>query len=115
METHEQFAGEPFRVTFPGPFTHHKVVVDGWEVPLVEAQLQGEDRIALVLDRRFAVDLSVAEAERVVPFVAHAIAVALGFSAHPRPGTEPPVDQLPNPRPRRVWDIASVGAERDDD
>jgi hypothetical protein len=32
-----------FRVSFPGPFAQHDVVVDGWRVPLVHAQVHGED------------------------------------------------------------------------
>ena len=108
MEAHEHFMPDPFRVNFLGPFTHHKVVVDGWEVPLVEAELQGEDRVVLTLDRRYGVALNTDEAERIVPFLAQAIAVALGFPCHPRSDTEPPLNQLPHHRPRRVWDVASV-------
>ena len=111
MEAQEQLGAEPFRVSFPGPFSHHRVVVDGWEVPLVEAELRGEDRVVLVLDRRYGVELSTDEAERVVPFLANAIAVALGFPSHPRRDAEPPLSQLPNPRPRRAWDLASVESD----
>jgi hypothetical protein len=111
MEAHEHFTGGAFRVDFRGPFTHHKVVVDGWEVPLVEAELQGEDRVVLTLDRRYGVELNTDEAERIVPFLAQAIAVALGFPCHPGPDTEPPLSQLPHLRPRRVWDVASVERE----
>jgi hypothetical protein len=35
-----------FRVTFPGPFSSHDVVVDGWKVPLVHAHPAGENGIA---------------------------------------------------------------------
>jgi hypothetical protein len=37
----------------------------------------------LNLDRRFGLELDLAEAERIVPFIAQAIAVASGFSSHP--------------------------------
>jgi hypothetical protein len=111
MEAHEQFMAESFRVSFFGPFTHHKVVVDGWEVPLIEAELQGEDRVLLTVDRRYGVELTTDEAERIVPFLAQAMAVALGFPCHPRSDAEPPLGQVPHLRPRRVWDVAPVERE----
>ncbi len=95
-------------VAFPGPFTHHDVVVNGWSVPFLEAHMQGEDRVLLVLDRRLGAEYSVAEAERVIPFVADAVAVALGYGSHPRPDVEPPLDSMPHARPRRVTRLASV-------
>jgi len=91
-----------FRVTFPGPFMHHDVVVDGWRVPFIQAHMSGEDRVALVIDRRLATELSVDEAERVVPLVADAIAVALGYGAHPNEDTPRIPPQAPYPRPERV-------------
>jgi hypothetical protein len=98
----------PFRVSFPGPFCSHDVVVNGWKVPLLQASLIGEDRIDLLLDGRFALELSTDEAERLVPFVADAIAVALGFGSHPQADTEPPLDRFPDLRPRRVTELFSV-------
>jgi len=92
-------AEQDFRVTFPGPFQHHDVVVDGWRVPFLQAHMTAEDRISLVIDRRLATELSVEEAERVVPFVADAISVALGYTSHPQ-GDEQPV-RNPQPRPVR--------------
>lgn len=91
-------------VDFVGPFEHHKVVVEGWTVPLLDAQPLPGGRVTLRLDERFDLDLSIAEAERVVPFIANAIAVALGFTCHPR-GDEEPKSQPPL-SPRRVVKIA---------
>src|SRR4051812_5965778 len=96
---------EGFQVTFPGPFEHHDVVVNGWRVPFLQAHLAA-DRVRLVLDRRLAADLSLDEAERVVPFVADAIAVALGYGAHPDDDTPRPLPRAPYPRPERVVGIA---------
>ena len=93
------------RVSFPGPFTHHDVVVEGWRVPFLQAEIIGEDRVLLVLDRRLGVELSTEEAERVVPFLADAIAVASGFGAHPRGDTPTPLERAPYPRPERVADL----------
>ena len=57
-----------FRVSFPGPFTQHEVVVDGWSVPLVSAQPCGDhdESVMLILDHRLAATFSVEEAERFV-------------------------------------------------
>lgn len=93
-------------VTFPGPFEHYDVVVEGWRVPFLQAHLQGEERVMLVLDRRLGVTLSTDEAERLVPFLADAISVALGYGAHPREDATPPLERAPYPRPERVVSIA---------
>jgi hypothetical protein len=93
-------------VRFPGPFEHHDVVVEGWRVPLLQAHMRGEDRVMLVLDRRLGLELSAAEAERVVPFLADAISVALGYGAHPRGEIPTPLERAPSLRPERVVDIA---------
>jgi hypothetical protein len=95
---------QDFRVTFPGPFEHHDVVVDGWQVPFLQAHMPAEDRVLLVIDRRLGCELSVEEAERVLPFVADAISVALGYGAHPR-GDMPLPERTPHPSPRRVHEI----------
>lgn len=94
-----------FRVTFPGPFTHHDVVVDGWSVPFLKASLRGDTGIRVLLDDRMAIDLDAGEAERLLPFLADAIAVALGYGAHPRgEGPELP-PKLPHRAPRRVVQV----------
>lgn len=94
-----------FNVSFPGPFEHHDVVVEGWRVPYVQAHLRGEDRVMLVLDRRLGVELSTDEAERIVPFIADAIAVAMGYGAHPRGDAQQRPERAPYPRPERVVDV----------
>lgn len=102
MDQHECAEMPSMAVTFPGPFEHHDVVVNGWRVPLLQAHMRGEDRVLLVLDRRLGAEFSVDEAERVVPFVADAIAVALGYGAHPDEDTPRPLARAPYPRPERV-------------
>jgi hypothetical protein len=92
-----------FRVTFPGPFQHHDVVVDGWRVPFLRAYLGDDNRVTVALDRRMASHpLTLEEAERFIPFVADAIAVALGYGAHPDDRTARPLAQASYPRPERV-------------
>jgi hypothetical protein len=60
-------------LAFPGPFSSQVVVVDGWRVPLLQAQVRDES-ITLVLDDRCGATFTMDEAERVVPFLAHCIA-----------------------------------------
>jgi hypothetical protein len=95
----------PSPVSFPGPFVHHDVVVDGWRVPYLQAHLVGEDRVTLILDRRIGVELDTSEADRLIPFIADSIAVAMGYGAHPRPGAEAPLERAPYPRPERVVEV----------
>lgn len=93
-------------VTFPGPFSAHDVVVNGWRVPLVRAHVLDEDRVQLVLDDRLMAEFSTDEAERVVPFLADAIAIALGYPSHPNGDREPA--RAPLPRPARTMSIVQV-------
>jgi hypothetical protein len=108
MDAHECQQEGTFRVNFPGPFTHHDVVVNGWRVPFLQAHMAAEDRVMLVIDRRLATELSVEEAERVVPFIADAISVALGYGAHPDQDTPRPLERAPYPRPERMVDLFST-------
>lgn len=108
-DPHDCERGTGFRVTFPGPFQHHDVVVDGWRVPFLQAQVSDDNRVALVIDRRLASpDLTPDEAERIVPFIADAIAVALGYGAHPNGDTPRVPPRAPYPRPERVVGLAEL-------
>jgi hypothetical protein len=111
VEAHECDPVPEFRVTFPGPFQHHDVVVDGWSVPFIKARLSGEDRVRLVLDDRRVVDLSTADAERLIPFLADAIAVALGYGAHPRDDMRFLPPRGPHAAPRRVIHVEALPEE----
>jgi hypothetical protein len=98
------------RVRFPGPFEYHDVVVDGWSVPLLQAHPKGEDRVRLILDGRRSVELSTGEAERLIPFVADAIAMALGYGAHPRSPMEQLPERAPHMAPRRMVEVLAEDA-----
>ncbi len=111
MPDHDCSTLPEFQVSFPGPFTHHDVVVNGWRVPYLQAHVTAEDRVMLIIDRRLATELSVEEAERVVPFVADAIAVAMGYGAHPDKDTPRPPPRAPYPRPERVMDVSLLPAD----
>lgn len=108
---HDHAAAQGFRVSFPGPFSAHYVVVDGWKVPLLAAHPTGEhdESVMLVLDDRLAETFKVEEAERVVPFLAHAIAIALGYTCHPNSDEEP--IRKPQPRPVRTHGIVGIKTE----
>lgn len=102
---------QAFRVSFPGPFSQHDVVVDGWKVPFLGAHIGGEadNEITLVLDHRIGETFTVEEAERFTPFLAHCIAVALGYTCWPNEDEEP--NKLPHPRPVRMHSIAAVSSD----
>lgn len=85
------------RLSFVGPFKHHDVVIDGRQVPFLRATPLDGGQIHLNLDRRLGVTLSAEEAERFVPFLADAIAVALGFTSHPDAGMGGPIPRHPFP------------------
>ena len=72
-----------------GPIQTRKVLVDGRAVPFLGAALPAGGKISLLLDGRYGLDVSVADAGAFIPWIADAIAVALGFTCHPRPGKEP--------------------------
>lgn len=79
-------------VDFVGPFEHHDVVVNGWTVPYLTAVPLPGGRVDLTLDHRFALVLSLEEAERFLPFLANAIAVAHGYTAHPSDDQDEPLE-----------------------
>jgi hypothetical protein len=85
-------------ITYVGPFEHHDVVVDGREVPYLRATPLDGGGVDLSLDRRFGLILSVEEAERFVPFLAHAIAIASGYTSHPDGERDGPNPRHPFPR-----------------
>ncbi|HEY1915533.1 MAG TPA: hypothetical protein VGH27_08155 [Streptosporangiaceae bacterium] len=77
------------RYEIAGPFQTHRVIVDGRRVPFLEALPMNGGKISLLLDSRYALDISVADAELFIPWIADAIAVAMGYTCHPRRGKEP--------------------------
>lgn len=99
------------QVSFPGPFSRHNVVVSGWQVPFLHAQVHDGGTMTLVLDDRLGIELTVAEAERVVPFLADAISVALGYEAHPSADEIAPLQRTASPKPRRVLSVAGLGLD----
>ncbi len=98
-----------FHVSFPGPFSAHTVVVNGWQVPFLRAHPSGanDETVMLVIDDRLAATFTVDEAERFIPFLADAIAVALGYMSHPNEDAVQPLIRQPQPRPVRTHVIAA--------
>jgi len=72
-----------------GPFESHRVIVDGRRVPFLDALPMNGGKISLLLDNRYTLDISVIDAEMFIPWIADAIAVAMGYACHPRRGKEP--------------------------
>jgi hypothetical protein len=89
-------------VEYPGPFSSHVVVVNGWQVPYLNATPLNGGRVHLNLDHRFGVDLTIEEAERVVPFLADCLAVALGYTCHPGLEVPDPPRRKPFTRMRAI-------------
>jgi hypothetical protein len=84
-------------VAFVGPFQHHDVVVNGRQVPFLRATPLDGGQVHLNLDRRLGLTLTVEEAERMVPFIADVIAVALGYTSHPEAERDAPTERHPFP------------------
>lgn len=95
-----------------GPMTTRDVLVDGRKVPFLTAQPMAGGVIGLLLDGRYALDVTVADAEAFIPWIADAIAIALGFTCHPRPGKEP-LRSSPFP-PVHVLDWTETGDAESD-
>jgi hypothetical protein len=76
------------------------VVVSGCSEPFLEGQAFG-GKVALTLDNRFGLELTREQAQTVVPFLADAIAIALGYPSHPSRDTAlaDPVRRQVAPRP----------------
>ena len=76
----------PFGTEMVGPFAlpDYKITVHGYRVPHIMAHLKAgtEGRWVLVLDERFMLEVEDDEVRRWMPFLANAMAVAAGYSAH---------------------------------
>lgn len=85
---------------YVGPFEHHDVVLNGRQVPYLAATPLPAGRVYLSLDRRFAIELTLQDAEYIVPFIAHCIAVGMGYTGFPDTAEEAPrpVQHMPRMR-----------------
>jgi hypothetical protein len=92
-------------VEFVGPWHTHDVVVEGRRVPYLEAAPVDGGMVDVMLDRRYGLLLTVEEAERVLPFVANAIAVAAGFTCHPTAERDGPTERHPFPRVTPLYGV----------
>jgi hypothetical protein len=85
-------------VEFVGPFESHDVVLNGRRVPYLTATPLSAGRVCLHLDRRFALELDLQDAEYAVPFMAQCIAIGMGFSGFPDTAGEGPYPAQRIPR-----------------
>jgi hypothetical protein len=78
-----QFPKGKYGAEFVGPFAaDYRVVAGGYAVPHL-TMFRSDEKVCLVLDHRFGTeDVSEEEAQRWIPFIAHAMAVAAGYSCH---------------------------------
>lgn len=94
-------------VEIVGPFEVHKVIVNGWSVPLLTAHPKQDGSVEFVLDRRIALEAMPEEwVLRIASFIADAIAMGQGFACHPFE------DELPPRRdptwPRRTCQLGTI-------
>lgn len=77
---------QPRHVAASGPWHRpaYEFTVGGYLVPHITAELMAdhEARWVLALDRRFWLEVDDAEVQRWMPFLAHAMAIAAGYSCH---------------------------------
>lgn len=88
-----EFRSEGLTVEGIGPFRLFDTVINGWSVPLLSMHRRSDQpgKVTFVTDRRFACDVPEEIAAHVALFIADAIAVAKGWSCHPRsPDWTPP-------------------------
>jgi len=83
------FSRLPSGLDFPGPFEWHEVVLHGHMVPFLRAT-PIDGGVHINLDGRYGLDLTAAQADEVIPFVADCIAVAMGYSCFPKPACPDP-------------------------
>lgn len=62
-----------------GPFTESRVVIEGRNIPYLTAKKVGEDRVELIVDRRWSATFATADAYQVAWLMANAMAVASGY------------------------------------
>ena len=71
------------RVEIVGPFLDRRLVVDGWQVPFLQATEIDGGGVNFTLDGRFGLVVETKDFEPVASFLANSIAVALGLPCHP--------------------------------
>jgi hypothetical protein len=96
-------------VEFIGPWDRHDVIVNGFRVPDLTAIPERGGRICLILDHRYSIDLTMQEADTVVPFLADCMAVARGYTCHPKPGWDGPKPRPPMQPATRIEQINKGG------
>jgi hypothetical protein len=75
---------EAFGVGVVGPFQEHRVTCDGYRVPYISTFPLEDGTFHIFVDGRFGTDkpLTREQFDNVIPVLAHAMAVAAGYSSH---------------------------------
>lgn len=101
-------------VEFQGPMAqHHQVVVFGRLVRQLTAfpfRDGAERMVHLVVDDRHGIDMTLVEAERFIPFMAHCLAVGMGYFGFPDEPDAPLIRRDSNPFGRVFSIVAGVDA-----
>lgn len=80
-----------------GPFKERHLVVNGWQVPLLEAIECDGGKVAFLLDHRFELQVEARDFDSMAGFLAQTVAVALGLPCHPRD------EKMPFEEAQRMW------------
>lgn len=109
-------------VSIVGPFNERRLVVDGWEVPFLNAVETDGGRIHFTLDHRLGFDCDAATFEPLARFLADTIAVALGLPCHPSGDLTLEETQrmwalCPHPAlaPRRLKELAATQPDQEEE
>lgn len=103
-----------------GPFNERRLVVEGWQVPFLEATELDGGKVNFTLDHRLGLEVDAKDFDRIAAFLADAIAVALGLPSHPR--GDKSLEELhemwallPHPAlaPKRLHEITAVRTDDD--
>ena len=76
-------ASEDPGVEIVGPFNEYRLVVDGWQVPFVQACEVDGGMVDFTIDNRFAYLLPASVFPRVAQMLAQSIAIAVGYPSKP--------------------------------
>lgn len=105
-------------VSIVGPFNERRLVVNGWEVPFLQAVETDGGRMHFTLDHRFGFDCDAATFEPLAHFLADTVAVAFGLACHPSgeltyEETQRMWALLPHPAlsPRRLKELGAVASD----
>lgn len=96
-----------------GPFSEYRLVVDGYNVPFVEAHEDDGGTVTFIMDGRLAWTIPAGAFEDVAHLIATAYALGIGLPCAPSADYPPPVmDSIAAVmRPRRTHEITAISGD----